>query len=278
MRSLFLSLLVLTGCYPVASGNNADVSLALATGCGVSPSAPLITNLNFWIRADYFCLGDGGTISSWPDSSGNHFDLADKSAGGSSPLFYSNQINGRPVIRFKNSSLSTSSASGMSIGFGFFLLAKRNASGNGINQLANFDDGNPFASKAELIYFSAADQFAVDDPFIAAPLITSNLTFTTATNTGFHLLTVTSDGTGPPYRATLFIDGTQDKTNTTNDGGFMTNGTYITVGSNNKQGEMFDGDIAEMMYFNRTMLPSEVNLAECYFSAKYALAIGHACP
>lgn len=53
--------------------------------------------LKLWLTTDALIgYADGDTISTWPDQSGNGYDLT----AGTAPTYKVNQLNGRPIVRF----------------------------------------------------------------------------------------------------------------------------------------------------------------------------------
>jgi hypothetical protein len=73
----------------------------------VTPDAPALKkSLQAWYRADRLPLGDGKSVTVWPDASGNGRDLSAtdgvrKGGVGTAPTFAAkSSINGRPAVRF----------------------------------------------------------------------------------------------------------------------------------------------------------------------------------
>jgi|GEM_PF-6901220 len=59
-----------------------------------------IPNLKLWLRADGISgVADGSPVATWTDASGNGFAVS-QATGSSQPIFRTNQINGKPVLRF----------------------------------------------------------------------------------------------------------------------------------------------------------------------------------
>ena len=88
---------------PTASPVASPTATATATNTPTpTPSAfdpTTIAGLKLWLKADALALSDGAAVASWPDSSGNGNDAA-QSVAGERPLFKTNIINGKPVLRF----------------------------------------------------------------------------------------------------------------------------------------------------------------------------------
>ena len=89
---------------------------------------PVTTNVQLWLKADAGVTKDGSNnVSAWADQSGNAHH-ADQTAATSQPLWVDNVINGKPVIRFDgNSDLMTTDITGPGgTEFTFFVVAKSN--------------------------------------------------------------------------------------------------------------------------------------------------------
>ena len=59
-----------------------------------------ITGLRLWLKADAITgKVDTDPIATWPDSSGNGFDIG-QATSAKQPLYRTNQLNGLPIVRF----------------------------------------------------------------------------------------------------------------------------------------------------------------------------------
>ena len=56
-----------------------------------------------WLRANDLNISDGASVSTWPDSSGNGNDFGPSVNDPNDPVFYSDQLNTLPVVRFSRS-------------------------------------------------------------------------------------------------------------------------------------------------------------------------------
>jgi hypothetical protein len=63
-------------------------------GLGYPPKTDL---LQLWLRADSLALNDGDAVSTWTDESGNGNNAT--GSGSTRPLYKTNIVNGRPVVR-----------------------------------------------------------------------------------------------------------------------------------------------------------------------------------
>lgn len=72
----------------------------LLSAAGVLGQAMPTNNLRLWLKADAITgLTNGDTVASWPDSSGFGFDAIQTNPP-ARPYYYSNVVNGLPVVRF----------------------------------------------------------------------------------------------------------------------------------------------------------------------------------
>lgn len=232
-------------------------------GCGGAGFTPAsIANLAAWYRADALALANNAAVSSWPDGSGTANTLS-QATGGNQPLFKTNIVNGKPVVRFDGIDdwLEYSGAPG---GFG--------------------------AQTGQTIFLVA--QYAVD---------TANLTAVT-TNPGLNALHVFNGGGNPRFEGimgaavatvtgaikvtstwhytVLRFDDTSNaiecytngvfQTNNNEAGAFATN--TITVGRRSGgAGLYFNGDIAEVGIYSRQITAGELTNLNSYLASKYAL-------
>jgi hypothetical protein len=68
-------------------------------GAGPSQTPDQIAGLKLWLKADSLSLSDGDPVSTWADSSGNGNDATQGTAG-LRPLYKTNIVGGKPVVRF----------------------------------------------------------------------------------------------------------------------------------------------------------------------------------
>jgi hypothetical protein len=63
----------------------------------VTPLDPsTVAGLKLWLKADSLALADGAAVTTWTDSSGN----GNNATAVGAPVFKTNILNGKPVIRF----------------------------------------------------------------------------------------------------------------------------------------------------------------------------------
>jgi probable HAF family extracellular repeat protein len=66
----------------------------------ITVDLPAKASLKFWLKTETLsALADGAAVSTWADSSGQAND-ASQSNGSFRPNYWTNQVNGRPIVRF----------------------------------------------------------------------------------------------------------------------------------------------------------------------------------
>jgi hypothetical protein len=232
-------------------------------GCGGAGFTPAsIADLAGWYRADALALANNAPVASWADGSGTG-NLLSQGTGVSQPLFKTNIVNGKPVVRFDgaNDWLEYAGAPG---GFG--------------------------AQTGQTIFLVA--QYAVDTDLLTA----------VTTNPGFNALQVFFGGGNPRFQGSMgaaiatvtgaikavgvwhstvlrfddITDGLECFTNgvfQTNNfeaGAFATN--TITLGRRSAvAGLYFAGDIAEVGIYSRSLTSPELTRLHAYLAGKYNL-------
>ncbi len=225
-----------------------------------------ISGIRQWLRAD--CVNgvvedpaDGTSVSTWTDLSGNNNNAT---TTGTAPTFESDAlklINGNPVINFPNGrplrgiDIRATAIPNITI----FSVYKVNASDNRDGVWGNDDGGwdrfflATWGGNNGLI--SAGNNAGVTD---SAVLNTPTL-ITTVLQYGV-------DGESKVYRNGAIGTTFTDSSNSTG----AHNPSYIGSGGN---GLDFNGDIAEIIIFNRVLETSELKTVNSYLNTKYSLSI-----
>lgn len=196
-------------------------------------------------------LSDGDPVSSWTDSSGNGHTATQ--TGTARPTFKSNIVNGKPVVRFLASSLTslnvTSPPSGVSP-WTVFVVSKVAASALLITI------GEPVTARPVGPLFSDTD-----GNFYTA----NRSSYSAASNafTGaFHVFSVESNGTGIPLN---WVDGTSQSVS---GGASAGAGNWTQIGSNAS-----NGDIAEIILYNADLGSTDRANIEKYLGTKYGITV-----
>ena len=226
-----------------------------------------------WIRADDLSLSDGASVSAWADSSGNGNDLGSSANDPNDPAFYSNQINGLPVVRF-NSSTGTgtklirnpfNSFSGNEITT--IVVYKTSDSGDGLISYATSNDNNEY-----LLYDNSNLRV-----YTGGNYKISSQAYNTANFTILSQKWRNSDNA-----IHLFKDGTNNYNSTLGAGNVIDNGGCLSIGGEQdavdgsyQNSQAFDGDIAEIIMFDNYLNDAQRTIIENYLNVKYGITIGN---
>jgi len=108
---------------------------------GVAWTPASLSSLRVWFDADSLTgLSDGDAMSSWSDSSGNGNNVANTQAT-LKPTYETNELNGKPVVRFYNSSGFSGTGNVYSVTTTDVQVAVV-AKWNSVNNVAIFDVNN----------------------------------------------------------------------------------------------------------------------------------------
>jgi hypothetical protein len=264
---------------PFASSLDSASSRAwdgLGFRCSYTGTGPLsIQNLKLWLRADTLTgTADGTAISIWKDQSGNGFDLSQGTAV-NRPIFKTGQANGRPVLRFNGSTqYMQGSFTGSITSKTMFVVARLgtltpigSAYGGGAVSVQSLD-GYSFDS---IVYneHTAKRWMNGSDSFTRTPLMVAP---SDETSIGPHVITIRS--TTSSY--TLYRNGQQLQTTTSYSPSTQTNGLFslsarhIISGTPVSNG-YWNGDIAEVLVYDRALTEVERQKVETYLRSKYGL-------
>jgi len=227
----------------------------------------------------------GSNISQWSDKSGNGYNFTPVS-GFSSPTIASNSINSNTSVSFTGPSTQNSSASqyltnstfplnSSSSGYSIFVVARQNTSRpsyTGYNYIISAYAGG---AGSGLFYGTEPNGFLLTANGTAGPSYgfndltanSPNTTMTTAMLTGI----IVSGSTLTPY-----MNGTAMSTKT----GTVIALTGISIGDAYAPGQTFsgqnwNGNIGEILLFNRALTTSQRQQVEGYLSWKWGLNGGY---
>jgi len=223
------------------------------------PAMPVTEGLVLWLDASKLTgLNDGDAVATWTDMSG----LSHNATAGGSPKYIGGVLGGEPAIRFssangdifRTANLSGQFPSGATL---FIVTALRVTSG--AYTLINTTDGNPYDE-----WWCYYDGNSYPAPFRSSRVNS----YCQMPYSGSHVFAVSSsadwqmwiDGAGKGVAAGAFsAGGVQDIGNGSSGGGL-------------------DGDIAEVLEFNRTLSSDELNAVGHYLTAKYMLNTSYTAP
>ncbi len=185
---------------------------------------------------------DGASVSVWPDSSANKYDLA---SYGSAPIFKTNIVNGKPVVRFPVGNYGLNNYNNIGV-----------PSPNTLICVANLPvDGRMMNGNGGQIFHIAGGQLSLYDGGlgVGGPNILG----------AFHVLTAVVNGAA----SHLFVDGVQVATWTT--GGNQVSAVFMMTAGDNVN--YYSGDMAEFLIYNSALSTTDRQNVENYLKAKYGL-------
>ena len=204
-----------------------------------------ISGLAMWLKADAITgLADGATVNSWPDSSGNNRN-ATLSAG--APVFKTSIQNGKPVVRFPTDGNSGFAFPQMTTIRTVFWVVKESSPST--HFLLGDDDKYHFHRGATggTIWDAGYSTTSVRSGTTRLNGSTVNGT-STALGSGFRLVSLVTSGNVEASRLS------KDRS---------------------ISGRSWDGDVAEVIVYNRALSANEELLVGSYLAQKYALATSY---
>lgn len=248
------------------AGADLAVTIYLQKVAAIVPTD--LSGLNAWYKADALALTNGAAVTSWTDSSTNA-RAATQATGANQPVFNTAQINSLPAVTFDgtNDYLATAAFASPTAGGSVFAVVKANSSAAYrllVNHAAAATWVAPRSRFQARIQDTGAWQFIVEDDAVAGNEVD---TFPTTAVTGSWLLMefvydqanldIASSGTSLATKA---------KTGT------LTSSTFpLYVGASTDGANNWNGQIAELVYYNRGLSSNERIQLRGYLQAKYAL-------
>jgi hypothetical protein len=239
-----------TSCPAVCDGA-INLTVTGGTPSATQPNATgLATNLVLWANGDNGILRDAssGTLQ-WSDLSGSGNNIA-QAVAGNRPTWVSGAINGRPVLRFNTSQFMTSAAS-FGTPYTIFTISKMN----------NGSDSR-FIS-------SANTNWLMGNWGTFQNVMYANGWVTAASGPTPDNLTHMYAATGTGALTTFYDFST---TIASNAGGVSGPGQLQLNSWSNGLTEASDGDVAEVIIYNRVLTATELQGVRNYLAAKYAIA------
>lgn len=214
-----------------------------------------ISGLTAWLKADAITgKVNSDPISTWSDSSGNGNNAIQATAG-NQPLYKTSILNGKPVLRFDGIddwlTMTLSPVNPFSI---LVVYCARLADSSGRRAIAGSANWllGPYANEHRLFQgaFASGTQASV-----SAGTFVVNVTLSTST-TATHYVNGTSRGTisSPTTPGTVRIGASEH------------NGVGTFT-------EHLDGDIAEVIIYNKALTTGELSQIDSYIQDKYAITV-----
>jgi len=208
-------------------------------------------------------------VTAWADQSGNGRNAS--SSIGTRPTFVSNTLNSKPVLRFDGAGQQmalTSSIGGTE--YSIFIVCKNNDNTNGSMFFWSTDSnyGKYIASiTSESYNASARNKFILSENDVGSGEGDSIIAWSSAeVNNNYFIGTATQNGGGKAYsNSSGGVDsvGTFDESN-----------TFDLIGGYGFGYEL-DGDVAEIISYNRAVTSTERQQVETYLKGKYAITCGY---
>lgn len=214
-----------------------------------------------WLRASNVTTS-GSNVTTWNDVSGS---LNDASNGSNQPTLVSNAVNGLPAVNFSGSQFLQAPA-----GFSTFtsgltaMLVGKPASVSAGARL--FDYGNGATSDNVIMSLPSSTGLTLST---YSGSTSSSATASTGVTLGnFQLLESLYNGTNS---ANLFVNGSSAASSTSMQtlGNLTRSGNYIA--QDNSGGNRYNGQIAEMLLWNRQLTAAERAAVEGYLLSRYQL-------
>lgn len=244
---------------------------------GVPPTEVPATGLGVWYKADTIAGADGALVPVWIDSGPNHFDLS--AVGGNQPTIQTSERNGQPVVRFDGvddymqtvASILGSKLCGPQAQTVFVVQKQLSTDGGSSTYAWNGTDALNLLN-AHIAY---TDGNLYYDTGSAAPptgrLIGPRAQADPWADT-WHIVEMVRDGATGSFT----IEGNSPVTPTTIPTGTFNGAVSSTlwVGNHPSGGiaNVFQGDIAEFIMFNRTLDAAERTQVRNYLKQKWGIA------
>lgn len=208
-----------------------------------------IPGLAGWWKADSLALSDGAAVSSWADSSGGGHTAA-QATGSLQPVYKTNIVNGKPVVRFDGvDDYLTATIVSDAQPTQWFLVFK--AADSGVIRFL-------VASGQSILRHSSSDLMLINAP-------TDVWGTYTHSGAAWSVFTATFNGAS----SKLYMAG--DAGQAVSTPGANTTGTGLTIGADGSLTRSWSGDIAEIVHYNRELNADERADVHTYLAAKYGL-------
>jgi len=253
--------------------------VAMTSGGGAAAFSPLdISGLQLWLDASQIAgLNDGDAVGTWSDLSGTG-NNATQATASKKPTFKTNQINGRPVVRFDGVDDVLEYANQLFTFTGnasVFVVVKVSAAiaGNFPAIIADHTGSPTSCTVCPQVYPNSGVEFCTDVGYPGG--VRANSTNSTGT---YYLLTVAwQDWQNHKTNGLTKIRVNQAAKTVVSYGanpasfssgskfiGSFTGGIYGPI-------DFFNGDIAELLVYQAYLSASDISQVEQYLSSRYGL-------
>lgn len=242
------------------------------------------TGLSLWLKANngvYSDLGttpanDGDLVSQWNDQTGIGSITTEAQISPTTNITYvAGVANYNPVVRFDGTDGQRLRGDALTPFDGdstIFVVAQANETTFNINgTFASIDQPNLANHAGQGIYFEGT-AYQIDG--IAA--FTSDTANThTPIGNNYRILTGRYGNLNSTQNSSIYLDGSLEEF-FTGSGASITPGTVFEIGGrtwDNLTNRIFDGDIAEVVYYGANLTAAEQNQVESYLAIKYGITL-----
>ncbi len=226
--------------------------------------------LSLWLRSDSgVTVNSGNNVTMWQDSSNSGMDAISLIDTSTQPTLKANAINNLPGLAFNGSANYLNLPSGfnsLNQGATVFFICKPLANTNG--QFFDFSNGSNYNNRFSMYqYTNNGVELDVYDPNgNNSPLDGSNA----APIGNYHVIEITHDGVNT---ANMYTNGSLQATNFQMKS--ITNSVRTTnfIGRYTQGNNYLNGEIAEVIIYNRQLSYSERKAAENYLFQRYAMPL-----
>lgn len=215
---------------------------------------------------------DGSAVGLWQDAAGNVSSAnASQATGSLQPTFHNGVLNGKPVVRFDGANDELNIFAGATLlGSAYTTFAVFNLSSIPITGVNGYD--NP----AIWMNPSGDEGMSFKNP-LGTPMVMSYSypgTPAQSINTGQFTLAVAKLSGGVASIQSAGAGSGNEGTVTSAPGGGVVGGASLLIGMNYQHNYGFNGDIAEVLIYDRALTTLEITAVNTYLDNKYALGLG----
>lgn len=204
-----------------------------------------ITGCKLWLKADVLVLSDGDPVATWPDSSGLGND-ATQATSGNRPTFQTNEINtSLPVVRFDGGDWMQ--VPSFTIG-SLLVVHKYRTSGNYPDFKTPFNDRTPSEGRVFLLNSGSTNLYPSNVLMVNRHFRNGIKTNSLAPIDSYQI----SFGSWPGNTLTDAYDVGRDDQNNS---------------------RAWDGDVVEVIAYDRGISPAHRKRLEAYAGSKYAITV-----
>lgn len=241
-------------------------------GATITANSPSdIPGLVLWLKAEGQAYTDGQAAATWTDLSGRGNNGTAPTTTTARPVFKTNRINGKPAFQFSRSSsqefrLPTSGFKGLTNLHNYSLFAVSKWSGTGTPS-GIFGAWNASNTSTDT-YLEVGTAGAVSFRTAAMNQIEAEAA---SGDEEWVVLSATMAGTQDSPIARLFKNGQMIGSRAQGPGtNLLSSLTQMTVGSS-QTGRNFNGDIAEVLLYDRPLNAAELAFLDVQLGSRYAL-------